>query len=236
MTRVLDASSPRDTNHARLRDLFHQHVRFVRRVLRRAGVPRADLDDEVQRTFMAFARRLDDVRYGAERSFLFNVAQNVALHARRSFARRREIPVGVLRDADEDEGTPIELIAREQARNLLEELLSALDESLRSVLVLHELYGMELFQIAQLLGIPRGTVASRLQRARKNLRRRIAAGERRPVSQAQRVEALPRKKEPTLLWRQSMTAFEYALLDVGRQVETSATVRAATLASLRRTD
>ena len=62
---------------------------FVLRTLRKAGIPTADLDDEVQRTFIIMANRLDSVHLGAERSFLGQVARNVAAHAHRARARRQ---------------------------------------------------------------------------------------------------------------------------------------------------
>jgi len=76
---------------ARLRWMVDEYIDFVARVLRNAGTPAAEIDDDVQRTFIAAARRLDDVRPGAERSFLLQTALYVAAHARRTVARRREV-------------------------------------------------------------------------------------------------------------------------------------------------
>src|SRR5678816_1934255 len=76
---------------ARLRWMVDEYIDFVARVLRNAGTPAAESDDDVQRTFIAAARRLDDVRPGAERSFLLQTALYVAAHARRTVARRREV-------------------------------------------------------------------------------------------------------------------------------------------------
>ncbi len=56
---------------------------------------------------------------------------------------------------------------QEQARAALDEVLDALPADLRTVLVLHELEEMEMSEVAELLGIPAGTVASRLRRARE---------------------------------------------------------------------
>src|SRR5436190_33795 len=52
------AGRERDT---RLRGMVDRYVDFVARVLRNAGTPDAEIDDEVQRTFITAARRLDDV-------------------------------------------------------------------------------------------------------------------------------------------------------------------------------
>src|SRR3954465_5223093 len=54
----------------RLRSKVDRYIDFVARVLRNAGTPDAEIDDEVQRTFITAARRLDDVRPGAEKGFL----------------------------------------------------------------------------------------------------------------------------------------------------------------------
>src|SRR5580765_5857260 len=67
---------------ARLRGLVDTYLDFVARVLRNAGTPAAEVDDEVQRTFIIASRRLDDIRPGAEKSFLGRIALHLAAHAR----------------------------------------------------------------------------------------------------------------------------------------------------------
>jgi hypothetical protein len=54
--------------HARVRAMVDAHVKVVARTLRRAGVPSSELEDEIQRTFMVAASRIDDVQVGAERA------------------------------------------------------------------------------------------------------------------------------------------------------------------------
>ena len=95
---------------ARIRWLVEEHIQLVARTLRNASVPPADLDDEVQRTFIIAVRRLDDVQPGAERAFLCQVALNLAWHSRRSFARRREIPSDQVPQSVETRATPEELM------------------------------------------------------------------------------------------------------------------------------
>ena len=75
----------------RLKALVERYAEFVARVLRSAGTPEAEVDDEVQRSLIAVARRLDDVRPGCEKRFLMRVALHRAAHSRRSAARRREV-------------------------------------------------------------------------------------------------------------------------------------------------
>src|SRR6476469_1821791 len=101
---------------ARMRSMVGDHRRFVARTLRKNGVQPVDLDDEIQRTFIVASGRLEDVRLGAERSFLFQVARNMAWHARRSLARQREFPSDRLPERTEPSRTPEELMMREQIR------------------------------------------------------------------------------------------------------------------------
>src|SRR6478735_5732193 len=84
--KLVTQPSERDT---RLRAMVDRYLDFVARVLRNAGTPEAEIDDDVQRTFIAVANRLDDVRPDAEKSFLLQTALRMAALARRTLARRR---------------------------------------------------------------------------------------------------------------------------------------------------
>lgn len=159
---------------SRLRRMVDQHLDFVARVLRNAGTPVAEIDDEVQRTFITVARRLDDVRVGSEKSFLLQTALNVAAHARRTAARRREV------SADEapelvDLATPEQFADRTRARRLLDRVLDEMETDLRTVFVLYEFEELSMVEIASMLAIPSGTVASRLRRARGQFKERVQA-------------------------------------------------------------
>lgn len=156
-----------------MRAMVRQNIKFVARTLHNAGVPGPDLDDEVQRTFIAVARRLDDVHHGAERGFLFRVALHTAAHARRSLARRREIPTDMMADRIEARATPEDLADRKQMWELLHEFVDGMDEPLRSVFRLFEIEEKSMVEIAAMLGVPPGTVASRLRRARARIRAHV---------------------------------------------------------------
>src|SRR5580765_7692535 len=142
-------------DQSRMRAMVDEHLRFVANTLRKAGVPACDLDDEVQRTFMTAANRLADVRLGAERSFLFQVALNTASHARRALARRRELPSEQVPERVETFATPENLADRMQMRRLFDGMLARIPESLSSVFVLFELEGLDTLEVAARLGIPR---------------------------------------------------------------------------------
>jgi RNA polymerase sigma-70 factor, ECF subfamily len=169
------ASALARERETRLRELVDNYLDFVARVLRNSGTPESEIDDEVQRTFIVAARRLDDIRPGAEKSFLFRVAFNQAAHARRTAARRREVASAEAPEQVEHAATPEALTDQKRMREMLDRVLSQIDESLRAVFVLHEFEEMTAAEIAEAVGIPRGTVASRLRRARSEFRARVAA-------------------------------------------------------------
>jgi RNA polymerase sigma-70 factor, ECF subfamily len=160
---------------ARLRWMVDEYIDFVARVLRNAGTPAAEIDDDVQRTFIAAARRLDDVRAGAERSFLLQTALYVAAHARRTVARRREVAAEEAPEQVDTVLTPEQLTDQKRARQTLDRVLAEMDGDLRTVFVLYEFEELSMAEIADALSIPRGTVASRLRRARSDFRDRVRA-------------------------------------------------------------
>jgi RNA polymerase sigma-70 factor, ECF subfamily len=215
--------------HARIRWLVDAHIEFVTRTLRNAGVPPADLDDEVQRTFIVAIRRIDDMQPGAERAFLCQVALNLAWHARRSRSRRREIPSDQIPEAVETRATPEELIDRMQIRQHLDGILDRLDESLRAVFRLFVIEEMNLAEIAQLLRVPRGTVASRLRRAREQLRKHVGAID---LAWTLGAKGLKPINQPVPTWHKKLGALERALLRAGACLPTWPRRRAKTLAGL----
>jgi RNA polymerase sigma-70 factor (ECF subfamily) len=86
---------------------------------------------------------------------------------------------GDLDCAEEDVPTLDELVDRHKARLLLDSILDGMPSDLRTVFVLFELEELATHEIAELLGIPRGTAASRLRRAREDFAQRLSRVERR---------------------------------------------------------
>jgi RNA polymerase sigma-70 factor (ECF subfamily) len=151
----------------RFRELVDRHFEFVWRSVRRLGVRAADVDDAAQEVFLVAARRLDDFAPDRERAFLFGTAVRVASTRRRS-ARRR--PEELEAESDERVGVeldPEELAELAQARPLLQEILDGMSVELRAVFILAEVEELPVREIAELLGVPQGTVSSRLRSARE---------------------------------------------------------------------
>lgn len=157
----------------RMRAIIDDHADFVARVLRNAGTPAADVDDDVQRAFIVVSRRLDDIHPGAEKSFLLRTALNLAAHARRTIARRREVAADEAPESDDGQSSPERIAEMRRHRVLLDEVLGQMETNLRTVFVLYEFEEMSMSEIATTLDIPPGTVASRLRRAREDFRSRV---------------------------------------------------------------
>jgi RNA polymerase sigma-70 factor, ECF subfamily len=155
----------------RLRALVTSEHPFIWRTLRRLCVRESELDDATQQVFLVAARKLPDIEVGSERSFLFQTALRVASVARRTQRRRREeYPEDLTAIADQ-RPDPEALANRTLARELLDRLLEEMPLPLRAVFVLYEIEEMPVAQIAELMGLPQGTVASRLRRAREEFQR-----------------------------------------------------------------
>ena len=154
----------------RIRAVVDAEHAFVWRTLRRLGVREADIDDAVQEVFVALFRHAAEIEHGKERGFLFRACEFTALRARRTLARRREDseaePVPPETRASD---SPDYALGRTQALERLDRVLDRLEDDLRSVFVLYEIEEMTMNEIAQLLEIPIGTVASRLRRARTSV-------------------------------------------------------------------
>lgn len=164
-------AAPRERVAAMLR----QHFRLVWRTVRRLGVPESACDDAAQHVFIIAADRMAQIPPGKERAFLLGTACRVAANARRAHARRPELhDVELLEDHEENAPNPEQLLEMKQMRALLDELLERLSDDLRVALVLFELERLSSAEIAELLDIPVGTVASRLRRARAAFQAEVA--------------------------------------------------------------
>jgi RNA polymerase sigma-70 factor (ECF subfamily) len=155
------------SDEARLRSMVDSYLDFTWRSLRRLGLSPDAADDAAQRVFVVAHERLADIQPGCEKAFLFKTAVRVASTARRTYARRREVLTGEETFESHDPAPRAdELLDRQRARALLEELLDDMEMDLRVVFVLFELEGQKMSEIAVTLDVPEGTVASRLRRAR----------------------------------------------------------------------
>ena len=148
------------------------HCDGVWRWLRRLGLTASEADDATQQVFFVFSQRLQGVREGAERAFLYAVATRIASDIRRRAGRRYE--VADTSDHVAPGAQPDDLLEERQVLSLLDRMLDELASDLRQVFVLYEIEELSMKEIASILEIPLGTVASRLRRAREEFQRASA--------------------------------------------------------------
>jgi RNA polymerase sigma-70 factor, ECF subfamily len=149
------------------------HHSQVWRSLRRLGLSESDADDASQKVFLVAHRRLDDIALGNERSFLLQTSLRVAAEFRRSHKRRREDYEEDLPAVADTAPGPEELTDRRRARAMLDRVLEAMPMDLRQVFMLFDIEELTTAEVASVLHVPRGTVASRLRRAREVFRETV---------------------------------------------------------------
>jgi RNA polymerase sigma-70 factor (ECF subfamily) len=170
-------------HEAKVRALFERHFDFIWRLLRRQGLAPPDADDAAQRVFMIASQKIDAIAEGSERSFLYGAALRVASNARRGMTRRREVADEAIDAQPGAEAGPDDRAELARAWALLDELLAELPEELARVLALAEIEQVEVSEIASFEGIPVGTAASRLRRARAMFRELLShAQDRNPFA------------------------------------------------------
>src|SRR5262249_59265492 len=153
--------------------LVQRHGSMVLGVCRRILGDAHEAEDAFQATFLVLARKADSVvRREKVASWLYGVAVRTAKEARVRSARRRareeRVSTPIYLDPPED-GFPDEL------RDIVDEELARLPARHRGPVVLCELEGLSRPEAARRLGIPEGTLSSRLARAKARLRDRLAS-------------------------------------------------------------
>jgi len=133
---------------------------------------REDAEDVAQEALVRAHQRLGSLRErGRLRAWLVRIAWRLALDHRRALQRRerreqRAFDSVPARDAEE-------LAAASQLRERLFAAIDALPEKLRLVVVLAGIRGHDTREVAALLGLPEGTVKSRLHVARRRLQEQL---------------------------------------------------------------
>ena len=156
--------------------LVSRHGAMVLSICQRVLQDSNDAHDAFQATFLVLVRKAGSIRRRESvAGWLYGIARRVAARARLDAARRRR------RLAELAEQEPIEAVDEEAPTDyapLIAEI-DQLPDRFRDPVVLHYFEGLSTEATAMRLGCPRGTVLSRLARARDRLRMRL---ERRGVS------------------------------------------------------
>ena len=151
--------------------LLRRHGRLVLAVCRRALPCVQDAEDAFQATFLVLARNARSIaKRGSVASWLHGVAHRIARRARADIAKRRALE-GCGRPAASPDF--LQDLVWQDLRSILDGEVSRLPEKYRAAFVLCYMEGKSNEEAARLLGCPRGTVSSRLVRARAILRERL---------------------------------------------------------------
>jgi RNA polymerase sigma factor (sigma-70 family) len=134
-------------------------------------------EDTFQATFLTLAQKAGAIGVrDAIPGWLYTVAHRAALAARARQARRAIVePLADLTGIDQPAYLQADETAENEERHLLRQEVDRLPDAFRSVIVLCCLEGRSQAEAAEQLGVPTGTVESRLVRGRERLRRGLTA-------------------------------------------------------------
>jgi RNA polymerase sigma-70 factor, ECF subfamily len=131
---------------------------------------RADAEEIAQEAFLRAYRKLPHLPEPQKfRAWVVRVSFRLALNRRRDIARARSRDTSWLEVSAPPPGNVETIVARREFQRRLQQEIDRLPERLRTVLVLSAVQELSTGDIAELLGIPEGTVRSRLHSARKEL-------------------------------------------------------------------
>ncbi|HEX4590681.1 MAG TPA: sigma-70 family RNA polymerase sigma factor, partial [Gemmataceae bacterium] len=158
--------------------LVYRHGPIVRGLSRRILRHEQDAEDAFQATFLALAKKADSIRGRSLAGWLYRVAFHAALKARGKRVACPLLWVGMSSEQpmptqSGGHGTPDDAVEAGELAAALDEEIVRLPERFRLPVVLCYLQGRSNSEAAAALGIPKGTVDSRLSTARQRLRVRL---------------------------------------------------------------
>ena len=172
-----------DSNSVTFEKLVRPHFDRLYRLAFRLTGSRPEAEDLFQELLVKAYGKLDDlVTIDEPGAWLSRVMYNLFIDEQRRFARRRmqTVDEGFL-PGDGLEGLagpddPVRDNERLEKLKALDRALQQLSDEHRIVVLLHDTEGYKLSEIQELIGLPVGTVKSRLHRARARLREILAEG------------------------------------------------------------
>ena len=151
--------------------LVRRHGRLVQSVCRQILRHEQDTEDAFQATFLVFAARAASIRKAASvASWLYGAAYRTAMNAKRS-RTRRGVEQSTAGGCSQEQ--PVTEAALRELQAMLAHEVSELPEAFRAPFVLCCLEGKSKAETARDLGLKKGTVSSRVARARKLLQERL---------------------------------------------------------------
>jgi RNA polymerase sigma-70 factor (ECF subfamily) len=165
-----------ETRDERFEELVARQARFMFQVAFGLLRNRQDAEDAVQEAFLKLYRGEAWLRMENEKGFLARTVWRVALdHLPKTAGRMADVAEMQLAATGDAGASPEQNVVDEDERVLLRRLIDGLPEELRQPLVLSSVEEMTSREVAEAMGIPEGTVRTRVMRARTELRRRFLA-------------------------------------------------------------
>lgn len=171
--------SPVPTAQLQTATVYDAYATFVWRSLQRMGVPESDLEDALQEVFIVVHRKLD--QYDAERAKLSTWLFGITLNVARKHRSRGRLTLGA-----DVEATPCERpsqdaqLQRLQQAERLNVVLGKMRPEHSATFVMFELEDLSCQEIADLTGVPVGTVYSRLHKAREQFKDLVEKSDKAP--------------------------------------------------------
>ena len=183
-TRAGNGSGEPNDKARRFRDAALPHLDDVYTLARYLLRDATDAEDAVQECYLRALRHFDTYRGPEMKPWLFAILRNVC---RTEYSRRSGVVLTMDGETEEDEeATPIwqeapvsqeaEMLRQWDAKTI-RRLVEELPDPFRETIVLREINDMSYSEIADVVGVPIGTVMSRLARARSMLRKAWIAEE-----------------------------------------------------------
>ncbi|HEX6548681.1 MAG TPA: RNA polymerase sigma factor [Candidatus Dormibacteraeota bacterium] len=164
------------------RELYEREYAAVFRTVRAIVLDAQEAEDVTQEAFVKAYRARDRYQPTAPvGAWLHRIAVNTAISHLRRRRLARLLPVRLYSPNAGGEYDQVE------ARSVVEHALAELSPKLRAVIALHYYVGLRREEIATALGVPSGTVASRLAKAVSTLRRRLVVDDSDPTQEAPRL-------------------------------------------------
>ncbi len=165
-----------DDRRCRFEQLVLPHLDAAYRFARWLCRSPSDADDIVQEAVLRAFRGFDALRGSDVKAWLLTIVRNSHFTALKQRQRRGFVPLPEESDVEDGHAIiattldPESASMRRDEERTLGRLLTKLPEEHREVLVLREIEEMDYREIAQVTGVPIGTVMSRLSRARAALK------------------------------------------------------------------
>jgi RNA polymerase sigma-70 factor, ECF subfamily len=169
---ALDEGAQRD---GRFEEMVARQARFMFQVAFGLLRNRQDAEDAVQEAFLKLYRTDGWQRMENEKGFLARTVWRVALDHLPSATDHMDISEIQLTATGGAGLSPEQRVMNEDERSTLRRLIDGLPEELRQPLVLSSIEEMTSGEVSEVMGIPEGTVRTRVMRARAELRRRFTA-------------------------------------------------------------